>query len=136
MSFGESIAPFLGRMILAWYFLIWAYRSVVGWSGMVSLYAIKGLPLTEVVLFIGIVAMVLGALALLISFHTRLGAMALFLVVVISATVLHNYWEINDIIQRQADFALFARDIAIAGGLLILVGMGPGRFALESAGGR
>lgn len=136
MSFGESIAPFLGRVILAWYFLIWAYRSIVGWSGMVSLYAMKGLPLTEVVLGVGVVAMVLGALALLLGFRARLGAMTLFLVVVISTTLLHNYWEINDDIERQSDFALFARDIAIAGGLLILVGMGPGRFALENAGRR
>jgi len=132
MSFGESIAPFLGRVILAWYFLTWAYRIIIGWNGMVSLYAIQGLPIPNVLLFVGVTAMILGAIALLLGFRTKLGALALFLVTVISTTLLHNYWEINNTIDRQADFALFARDIAIAGGLLVLIGVGAGQFALEN----
>jgi hypothetical protein len=36
---------------------------------------------------------------------------------------------------RSADYDIFARNIAIAGGLLILVGTGPGPFAVDNTGG-
>jgi len=36
---------------------------------------------------------------------------------------------------RTADFDIFARNIAIAGGLLMLIGMGSGRFAMDKPGG-
>ena len=32
MSFGESLAPFLGRLVLAWFFLIQAYHYALDWS--------------------------------------------------------------------------------------------------------
>ena len=34
---------------------------------------------------------------------------------------------------RDADFDIFARNIAIAGGLLMLIGMGSGRFGFDGA---
>jgi uncharacterized membrane protein YphA (DoxX/SURF4 family) len=46
---------------------------------------------------------------------------------------MHAFWQINDNPSaRQADFELFSRNVAIAGGLLLLAGMGPGPFALDN----
>ena len=35
---------------------------------------------------------------------------------------------------RAAEFEIFARDFAICGGLLLMVGMGPGPFAIDNRG--
>jgi uncharacterized membrane protein YphA (DoxX/SURF4 family) len=40
-----------------------------------------------------------------------------------------------DAVQRGAEFEIFARDVAICGGLLLMVGMGPGPFAIDNRGG-
>jgi uncharacterized membrane protein YphA (DoxX/SURF4 family) len=36
-------------------------------------------------------------------------------------------------VARDADFDIFARNIAIAGGLLMLIGMGSGKFGFDGA---
>ena len=50
----------------------------------------------------------------------------------LAAVALHDYWHVAPENGRAALFALFTRDIGIAGGLLILVGLGAGRFALDN----
>jgi uncharacterized membrane protein YphA (DoxX/SURF4 family) len=44
---------------------------------------------------------------------------------------MHDYWNINDPVLRGELFRIFARDWAIAGGLLLMVGMGPGPFSVD-----
>jgi hypothetical protein len=48
----------------------------------------------------------------------------------ITAVVLHDRWCIDDnSFQCAAEFELFASQLAIAGGLLMLIGMAPPRHA-------
>jgi putative oxidoreductase len=129
MSFGETIAPFLGRMMLGWFFLTQAGRYASDWNG--TLDALRGVPAAPVVVIIALICGVLGALSLLIGFRTRLGALVLFTLTVIVSVVMHNYWTIDNVAARQAEYEIFARNIAIAGGLLFMVGVGAGRFAVE-----
>jgi len=48
--------------------------------------------------------------------------------------LIHDYWKIESVVDRNADYDIFIRNMAIAGGLLFLVGMGPGPFALDKPG--
>ena len=45
---------------------------------------------------------------------------------------MHDYWKISDAPTRAADYEIFSRNIAIAGALLIMVGMGAGPFSLDN----
>lgn len=139
MSFGESIAPLLGRLLLSWFFLSEAYRYADDWSGTTTLLAMKGLPAPGILLFVALAAMVMGGLSLLFGLRTRLGALALFAFTIVATAVMHDYWKLHEAATRQADYDIFVRNLAIAGGLLVLVGLGGGGFALDnvkSPGGR
>ncbi len=48
---------------------------------------------------------------------------------------MHNFWLLHDTMARAADYEIFARNMAIAGALLLLVGMGPGPVAIDSIKG-
>jgi uncharacterized membrane protein YphA (DoxX/SURF4 family) len=54
---------------------------------------------------------------------------------VASTLAVYDYWNISvaAVLAREAAFDIFARNVAIAGGLLLLVGIGPGKFALDNA---
>jgi putative oxidoreductase len=132
MSLGEAIAPFLGRLLLSWFFLSEAYRYAGDWSGTTTLMAMKDVPAPGVLLFVALAAMILGGLSLFLGWKTRLGALALFAFTLASTGMMHDYWTIGDEAARQADYDIFARNLAIAGGLLVLVGLGGGRFALDN----
>lgn len=133
MSFSEVLSPFIGRLLLAWFFL--AQVSYYGgeWSATVSLMTFQGIPAAPLLLLVALILLILGSLSLIFGFHTRHGAMLLFGVTIIASTLMHHFWQIGDnAMARQADFDLFARDMAIAGGLLLLVGMGAGPFAVDN----
>ena len=135
MSFGESIAPLLGRFVLAWFYLVQAYRYAADWTGTADLLEVKGLPGAPVFLFIGLLGITLGSISLLLGYRTRVGALTLFVITVWATVTMHDYWNLRTIAARTADYDIFARNIAITGGLLALIGMGGGPFGIDGAGG-
>jgi len=133
MSFGESIAPLFGRWVLAWFFLTQAYSRALDWNDTALLLAMKAVPTPPAVLLIALIGLVMGSLSLLVGFRTRIGALVLFAITISATVTLHDYWHLEVEIARDADFDIFARNIAIAGGLLMLIGMGSGKFGFDGA---
>ena len=136
MSFSEFISPLIGRFALAWFFLSEVYTRAGAWEANVSLMALKQIPAPPLLFALAILVMILGGLSLVLGFHIRPGAMLLFGFTVISSVLMHDYWHIKDAAARAADYEIFARNIAIAGGLLLLIGMGAGPFALDNRADR
>ena len=131
MSMGEAIAPFVGRVILAWFFLAEAYSRTVDWDATVSLLSTLGVPFPPIMHFIALTVLVLASVSLIIGLRARVGALALFSFVAVSNIFMNDYWNIADVIERQDAATAFARNLALGGGLLVLMGLGPGRFAIE-----
>jgi putative oxidoreductase len=134
MSFSEQISPLLGRWVLAWFFLSEAYARARDWDATLTLMGMSHISYAPPLLVIALVVMVLGGLSLLLGFQTRQGAMLLFAFTVAVTVTMHAYWTIGEEVARSADYEIFARNLAIAGGLLLLVGMGPGRFGIDNRG--
>jgi putative oxidoreductase len=131
MSISEMISPFLGRLVIAWFFLSEAWWRLHDWEGTVMLMHMKHIPEAAPLLALALAVMVLGGLSLLLGYQARAGAILLFGLTVVVSVLMHDYWKIANAVDRDADYDLFIRNIAIAGGLLFLVGMGPGPFALD-----
>jgi putative oxidoreductase len=136
VSFGESIAPLFGRLVLSWFYFTQAYRYTRDWNDTTQFLMLKNLPAAPVFLFISLMGIVLGGLSLLLGFRTRIGALTLFTITVAATIIMHDYWTLQTAAARTADYDIFARNIAIAGGLLVLIGMGGGRFGMDNVGGK
>ena len=134
MSFGESLAPLLGRLVLAWFFLTQAYHYALDWNATAILLTMKNVPTPPIVLLLALVGLLLGSVSLLLGFCTRAGALALFAITIAATVTMHDYWHVRAIAARTADYDIFARNVAIAGGLLLLIGMGSGRFGIDNMG--
>ncbi len=133
MSFSETISPLVGRFALAWFFLSEAYARAHDWNGNIALMAFKHIPVPQLFFVLALLAMLLGGLSLVFGFHTRHGAMILFGFTVIATVLMHDYWNItSSATERAADYDIFARNVAIAGGLLLVIGMGAGPLALDN----
>ncbi len=134
MSISERISPLIGRLIIAWFFLseAWAYLS--SFDATVTLMRMQHIPVAPPLLVLALLAMLLGGLSLALGFHARHGAMLLFGFTVIVTVLMHAYWTLHNAVDRAADYDIFIRNMTIAGGLLLLVGVGPGPFALDNVG--
>jgi putative oxidoreductase len=132
VSFSELIAPLIGRAMLAWFFLSAALDYAGHWHVTVIMLAMQNVPAPALLAAIGIIVMLIGGISLLFGFHARYGAMLLFSFTLIASIMMHDYWRIRDAVTREADYEIFARNIAIAGALLFIAGVGSGPFSLDS----
>ncbi len=133
MSLSEIVSPLIGRWLLAWYFLGEAWSLAHGWDQAVADMTAKGLPVAPFLLALALIVTVLGSLSLVLGYQTRYGAMLLFAFLVATSVAMHDFWRVQAA-DQASEYELFARNMAIAGGLLCLVGMGAGRFALDNGG--
>jgi putative oxidoreductase len=132
VSFSELISPLVGRLVLAWFFLSSSFAYGAQWHATVMLLALKDLPVPALLLFGAILLMIVGGISLVFGFYARAGALMLFAFTVCASVLLHDYWHIRDTATRAADYDIFARNMAIAGGLLLIVGMGAGPFSIDN----
>ncbi len=134
MSFSERISPLIGRFIIAWFFIHEAIERGSNWNGTLGLMALQNIPVPPLMLAIALIVMMIGGISLALGYQTRHGALLLFGFTIAVTIVMHGYWRIQDTFERAAEFQIFARNITIAGALLLLVGMGAGPFALDNVG--
>jgi putative oxidoreductase len=136
MSISERISPFVGRMALARFFLNEAWSRASNWSATISALRNAQNPAAKVLLVVALAIMMLGDAALALGYHARHGAMLLFGFTVAASLVLHAYWNLPESSRRAVEYAVFIRDLAEAGGLLLVVGLGAGPFAIDNVGNR
>lgn len=134
MSFSETISPFFGRCAFVWFYLTTAMQIMANFHGTAALLSAKHVPLAPIVVLVALILIFMGCFSLLLGWQTRHGAVMLFGLQIITAVTLHDFWRVSDSAQRALEFGIFARDIAICGGLLLMVGMGPGPFAIDNRG--
>lgn len=134
MSISERISPFVGRMVIAWFFLSEAWARLTAFDATVTLMRMQHIPAAPLLLVLALAAMFLGGLSLAFGFQTRHGAVLLFGFTVVASVLMHGWWTLHNDVDRAADYDIFIRNMAIAGGLLLLVGLGPGPFAFDNLG--
>ena len=134
MSFSETISPFLGRCIFVWFYLSGAGDILANWQHVSDQISAHHLPMAPLWLLVALILIFMGCISLFFGYHTRHGAVMLFALTLAAAFALHDYWHISDPGLRAVEFNVFIRDFTICGGLLLMVGMGPGPFAIDNRG--
>ena len=132
MSFGENISPLLGRSLMALFFALTGLAQLRDWPGSRLTLLSHGLQPPDVILAIAVVLEFGGAFALLLGFRARLAALALFVLTVAASLGMNDFWKIDDAELAYSQMQLFLRNLAIAGGLLVIVGMGAGRWSYDT----
>jgi putative oxidoreductase len=133
MSFSETISPFFGRCAFVWFYASAAMSIVTDWPRVAARLEAHHVPLAPALLLVALILIFLGCISLFFGYHTRHGAVMLFGLTIVAAVALHPFWQMEADL-RDAEFEIFARDVAICGGLLLMVGMGPGPFAIDNRG--
>jgi putative oxidoreductase len=132
MSFSETISPFFGRCAFVWFYLSCAMDILGDWRGIAADLGAKHVPIPPLVLLLALVLIFMGCISLLFGYQTRHGAVMLFAMTIVATFALHDFWHYGQAPQRAVEFGIFIRDLAICGGLLLLVGLGPGPFAVDN----
>jgi putative oxidoreductase len=132
MSFSEKISPFFGRVALAWFYATVVADMVNNFHAVSEQLGAKHVPLPPLLIVIALVLLALGSLSLLFGYHAKHCAVLLFALTAAGAVLLRDYWHLPPGAARSSEFDIFARDMAICGGLLMIIGLGPGPFAFDN----
>lgn len=115
---------FFGRIMLALIFIMAAVGKIQEPAGTAAYMQTMNVP--GILLWPTIALELLGGLALVVGYKTRLAAFALAGFTILAATLFHA--DFNDKMQS----IMFMKDIAIAGGLLLLAAIGKTSFSMDN----
>ena len=120
----QAIAAPIGRIFLALMFVTSGFSKISGYAGTQGYMEAMGVPGALLPLVIALE--LLGGLAIMLGWHTRIAAFLLAGFSLLSALLFHaNFGD-------QMQMIMFMKNISIAGGFLMLVAMGGGAFALDN----
>ncbi len=127
----QNTLSLVGRALIALLFIPAGFGKIAGFAGVAGYIASKGIPLPEVCAAIAIAAELGLGLLLLVGWQARWAALGLAIFVAVITPVFHNFWampEAQKMMQQQA----FFKNVAVLGGLLVLVAFGPGGWSLDA----
>jgi putative oxidoreductase len=120
----EPLTAPLGRLLISFMFLMSGlnkadnYSNTSGWM--------ESMGVSGSILPLVILLEIIGAFAIIIGWHTKITAFLLAGFSIISALIFHSDFS------NQVEMIMFMKNIAIAGGFLILVANGAGNYSLDN----
>ncbi|MBI3562515.1 MAG: DoxX family protein [Gammaproteobacteria bacterium] len=130
MNVLSAIAPLLGRILLASLFLWSGYGKIGGFEHTLGYMTSKGVPLANIALIVTIVVELGASVLLVIGWRARLAALVLFVWMIPVTIIFHNFWTLAAD-AKVMQMVMFYKNLAIMGGLLMVVGMGPGAMSIK-----
>jgi putative oxidoreductase len=126
MSGIYKISGLLGRILISFIFLQSGINKIGGYKATLGYMEPKGVPgmLLPLVIFLEIA----GAIAIIVGWQTRFFAFALAGFCILAALIFHMDFS------NQVQTIMFMKNLAIAGGFLVLFAHGPGDLSLGRKG--
>lgn len=130
-----STSPLVGRILLSLIFLMSGIHKMTAWSDTAEQMAGEGMPTVPLFLFGAIVFEVGGGLSILLGCRARLGAALLIVFLIPTTLIFHDFWTYEGQ-QQQMQMINFMKNLAIMGGLFVVLGFGAGPMSLDSRGSK
>ncbi|NJN52372.1 MAG: DoxX family protein [Gammaproteobacteria bacterium] len=115
-----------GRVLLALYFIAPGIMKITGFSATTEYMAAHGVPLIPVLLVITIAVQIGSGLSLLIGYRTQLMAFLLGGLTLVISVFMHDFWNLEEGMQRAHETQNFIKNLAIMAGLFCIAGTSAG----------
>lgn len=116
----------VARILLAAIFIIFGFFKFSNIGGLAGYIGSVGLPLPTILAWLTAIFEVVAGVCVLIGFQTRLASWALAAFCIVSAIIFHNNFG------DQTQMTMFMKNIAMAGGYMLLALNGPGAMSLDA----
>ncbi len=111
-----------GRALLGLYFVVPGVMKVLNFDGTAQYMAAHGMILVPVFLALTIVIQIAGGVSLAVGYRQQAIAFVLAGLVLVINLVMHDFWTMEEGLQRAHETQNFIKNLAIMAGLLVLAG--------------
>lgn len=127
----QNSLTLIGRLLFVALFLPAGISKLTGFAGTVGYISSVGLPLPTLGAVAALTVEIVGSLALLAGYGTRVAALVLAAFTLAASVFFHNYWGAapEQVFVQQL---MFFKNMAVIGGLLVLAAHGAGSWSLDS----
>jgi putative oxidoreductase len=123
----------ISRFLISFLFIVSGLMKILEWSGSLGYLEAAGLPYPGVFLGIAAAIELIGGFLLLTGIAARAAAFVMFLYLIPVTLTFHAFW-MAPLEAALNQLAHFLKNLSIMGGLLFIVGNGPGAFSLGGRG--
>ncbi|NJK61762.1 MAG: DoxX family protein [Synechococcaceae cyanobacterium SM2_3_1] len=123
----QTFIPFIARAFIVIIFIRSGFSKLMDFSGIQETIADQGLPFAAFLTVLAIIFELVGAAFVISGFKARIGALLLLLFLIPTTVIFHN------LIADPDETTQFLKNLAIIGGLLMVMVYGPGPLSLESS---
>jgi uncharacterized membrane protein YphA (DoxX/SURF4 family) len=127
----QHVILLLGRVSICLIFLLSAVNKIQSFAGAQEKMADRGLQWSGALLVGAITFELVGGFCVLFGFRARIGALLLIAFLLPVTLVFHNFWNYPEA-ERPEQMINFLKNLAILGGLLFVLGFGPGAMSLDA----
>jgi putative oxidoreductase len=122
----------IGRVLLSAIFLTSGIAKVTDPAGTIGYMNAAGIPAAEILVWVAALAEIFGGLSILFGFLTRVGALGLSVFMVFATLLFHDFWSFTGA-EQKTQMVNFMKNLAIMGGLFMLIANGAGRYSVDNA---
>ncbi|CAN5340065.1 hypothetical protein BH18GEM1_BH18GEM1_22750 [soil metagenome] len=109
----------IGRILFVGIFIMSAIGHLTKADAMAQYAASKGVPAAKASVILTGLMLLAGGVSILLGLYMEIGAGLLFLFLVPTAFIMHNFWTVQEPQQRQLEQIMFVKDLSLAGAALI-----------------
>jgi putative oxidoreductase len=129
--FMNATLELIGRLLIAALYLPAGLSKISGFDGTVGYIGSVGLPWPTGAAVLAIALEIVGSVALIVGFQTRVAAAALAVFTAVATVFFHAFWSVAPD-QAFVQQLMFFKNVAVIGGLLLVVAHGAGAFSLDA----
>lgn len=113
---------FSGRILLGLYFIVPGIMKVMNFGGTAEYMAAHGMKFIPLFLALTIILQLTGGVCLVIGYRQQQVSFVLAGLVLVISVVMHDFWAMEQGLQRAHEMQNFIKNMAIMAGLLVLSG--------------
>ncbi len=125
----EVIVP-IGRALFSMVFIGSGVNHFAKHADLTQYARAKGIPAPGIMVAVTGLMLLAGGFSALLGYRVDLGGWILFVFLVAAAFLVHTFWKESDPMQRSSEMAQFMKNLALAGGALLLTYFGGGPYSL------
>jgi putative oxidoreductase len=129
----ENACLLAGRLLMGIYFILPAISKINDFEGTSAYMEQHNVPLITVLLVVTIAIQLGAGGALIVGFRAKYAAFLLAGLTLVISIFMHNFWVMEEGLARTHELQNFFKNMGIMAGLLIVAGIGTGKFSIDKA---